>query len=226
MFEWEKSGKLTVSGELLHYYYTFIFYLFCETPALVFFLLWESSSRGALTITYTWHIYPHTLSFFLTFTFTATWERFSAYDLWFLWYKFRFTLLPCLETLLLLDAYAMTRASFCFFYFCEFLQEPLLCTLSRSFFLAEGKHSKHKTSTRRYYLWAVFIIILPNSLIFSTTLSNMGIQCVFLGCFSPLDHFLFHGGETAHNSSNTHTHTPSPEVFLAFLRWYCYCNYY
>lgn len=190
-FSLKVENHFTVSGELLHYYYTFIFYLFSAKHASsqAFPRRWNSFlSRGGrtpTTITYTMHrtyLFTHSsLSATLvrTFTFSMntrrrhhTWERFFAYDLWFFWYKFRFTL-PFLRfsgTLSPLDAYAV-------------LWELLLRTTTTeptllwNFQQLGGKHSKHKTSTRRYYLWAVFIIILLNSLIFSTTLGNMGIKC-------------------------------------------------
>lgn len=196
-FSLKVENHFTVSGELLHYYYTFIFYLFSAKHASsqAFPRRWNSFlSRGGrtpTTITYTMHrtyLFTHSsLSATLvrTFTFSTktrrrhhTWERFFAYDLWFFWYKFRFTL-PFLRfsgTLSPLDAYAV-------------LWELLLRTTTTeptplwNFQQLGGKHSKHKTSTRRYYLWAVFIIILLNSLIFSTTLGNMGMKCFFVDLF-------------------------------------------
>lgn len=145
-----ESGESFHNSQWVENYCTIITHLFfissqrnTPAPSLLFllgeFLPLQGGARGGhqQQFTYTMHrtyLFTHSsLSATLvrTFTFSTnddrrrhyTWERFFAYDLWFFWYKFRFTLPPLLlccysGTLLPLDAYAP--------YYGNCLREPLL----------------------------------------------------------------------------------------------------
>lgn len=200
---------------LLHIYFLSLLRSTTHQHWLLYFSSWEillfleRVGEQQSHIQHGTHTSSHAAPFFPAFTFTFaghtqhhTWERFfSSDDLWFLWYKFRFKLfLGCCCYHLCCPERICSWANF----FGK--HHTLLCTrlvdlLRWAFGL--GKHSKHKTSTGCYYLWAVFIIILPNSLIFSTTLSNM--------CFSRL---LFTvAGPFPRSRNCTQTLTVGTEVF-------------